>query len=319
VEAPWLLASEVTYPQWICRMDLVWSKPNGLPESVTDRVRASHEYWFHLTREPRYFAAVDEVREPYSVATISRNDYARKTPEKLIAAGNAVNQGPLRTERNGHTENPLGSLPGSVWTIPSEPLRVPDHLPQHFAAFPSEWPKRLILGWSPSGICTRCGEGRRPVVEKEREGVRVRPVAATQIRGGGSGGGFVLPGADTWNTTSATIIGYACACPELCEECGGSGGTWDMGCPHPCPGCDGTGKAPDAPTRPAVVLDPFCGTGTTVAVAHHLGRHGIGTDLSADYLRLAEWRCTEDWNLRQKVTGSKPVTTDPAQLDLFSA
>lgn len=40
------------------------SKPNGLPESVTDRVRRSHEQWFHFTKEPRYFAAVDEVREP---------------------------------------------------------------------------------------------------------------------------------------------------------------------------------------------------------------------------------------------------------------
>jgi SAM-dependent methyltransferase len=84
------------------------------------------------------------------------------------------------------------------------------------------------------------------------------------------------------------ITGYACACPE-----------------------------PDAPTRPAVVLDPFCGTGTTVAVAHHLGRHGIGIDLSADYLRLAHWRCTEDWRLREKVTGARPVTTDPDQLTLF--
>jgi hypothetical protein len=69
-----------------------------------------------------------------------------------------------------------------------------------------------------------------------------------------------------------TITGYACHCPNL-----------------------------DAPTTPARVFDPFAGTGTTVAVAHHLGRHGIGTDLSADYLRLAAWRCKSDTALRQKV------------------
>jgi DNA modification methylase len=46
------------------RAVIVWSKPNGLPESVTDRVRRSHEDWVHLTKEPRYFAAVDEIREP---------------------------------------------------------------------------------------------------------------------------------------------------------------------------------------------------------------------------------------------------------------
>ena len=46
--------------------------------------------------------------------------------------------------------DPLGKLPGSVWSIPSEPLQVPDHLGvDHFAAFPQEWPRRLILGWSP--------------------------------------------------------------------------------------------------------------------------------------------------------------------------
>jgi hypothetical protein len=48
----------------ILRAEVIWSKPNGLPESVTDRVRRSHETWFHFTTQPRYFAAVDEIREP---------------------------------------------------------------------------------------------------------------------------------------------------------------------------------------------------------------------------------------------------------------
>ena len=48
----------------ILRRDIIWSKPNGLPESVTDRCRSSHEYLFHLVKQPRYYAAVDEIREP---------------------------------------------------------------------------------------------------------------------------------------------------------------------------------------------------------------------------------------------------------------
>jgi DNA modification methylase len=120
--------------------------------------------------------------------------------------------------------NPLGKVPGSVWSIASEPLTVPDSLGvDHFAAFPSEWPRRIVLGWCP---------------------------------------------------------------------------------PH-----DG------------VVLDPFCGTGTTVAVAHLLGRHGIGVDLSKDYLRLAEWRCTKDRALRSKVLDRSGLPKPPkcdGQLDLFS-
>jgi hypothetical protein len=51
----------------IARAVLIWSKPNGLPESVTDRVRRSHEDWVHLTKSPRYFAAVDEIREPHTM------------------------------------------------------------------------------------------------------------------------------------------------------------------------------------------------------------------------------------------------------------
>ena len=62
-------------------------------------------------------------------------------------------------------------------------------------------------------------------------------------------------------SNEATITGYACACPT-----------------------------PDAPTRPAVVLDPFGGTGTVAGVARKLGRTGISLDLSMDYSKLAKWR-----------------------------
>lgn len=212
------------HPQWVCRQDqigwdgeLVWSKPNGLPESVTDRTRDAHEYWFMLTKRPDHFAAVDEIREPYAPSSLA-----------------------LEEEWRG---NPLGKIPGSVWQISPEPLIVPDHarerydLPDHFAAFPQEWPRRLILGWSPNGVCQACGEGRRPELDKSYE-----------------------PQGD----------GYACACPDN-----------------------------SAPTHPAVILDPFVGTGTTVLVARTLGRTGIGIDLSASYLRLARWRVWESGHGRK--------------------
>jgi len=129
----------------ILRAEVIWSKPNGLPESVADRVRRSHETWFHFTREPRYFSAVDEVREAYEAPTAtrtfgkvdpSRGDFGQPTARKDAA----------------DVMNPLGKLPGSVWTIPTQPLTVPDHLGvDHFAAFPMEWPRRIIRGWSPEG------------------------------------------------------------------------------------------------------------------------------------------------------------------------
>jgi DNA modification methylase len=260
----------------ILRAEMIWSKPNGLPESVTDRVRRSHEQWFHFTKEPRYFSAVDEVREDYSERVQDRQTYAGRDdvpPSK--DRGDRGDGNPARGILGfGHRgASPLGKLPGSVWTIPTEPLRVPDHLGvDHFAAFPSEWPRRLILGWSPSGVCVECGEGRRPVVDRtpmprDEWGHRSPDSAHGEI------GKPAWRGQEVNRFKAAnpdTITGYACACPTT-----------------------------DAPTRPAVILDPFSGTGTTAAVANALGRHGIGIDLSADYLRLAEWRCNDPALTRQ--------------------
>jgi DNA modification methylase len=223
------------------RAEIIWNKPNGLPESVKDRVRRNHEQWFHFAKSDHYFAAIDEVREAYTAAP-----FKGQKKHNAAAEGQTVNP-VLKTltewDATDYEGNPLGKLPGSVWTIPTSPLTVPAHLPQHFAAFPPEWPRRLIQGWSPDGICVVCDQGRFPVVEK---------------------------------TTKATIIGYACACTRRDDD-----GEYLL---------DGW----DAPsTRPAVVLDPFGGTGTAAMVAHALGRIGISVDLSHDYGRLARWRCGE--------------------------
>lgn len=137
----------------ILRAEVIWSKPNGLPESVTDRVRRSHETWFHFTKSPRYYSAVDEIRERHSTVAPG----ARST-------GGAGYEAHMSGRMNG-VAHVLGKLPGSVWSIPTEPLTVPDYLGvDHYAAFPMEWPRRLITGWSPRAVCSACGEGRRPVV-----------------------------------------------------------------------------------------------------------------------------------------------------------
>lgn len=266
----------------ILRAEVIWAKPNGLPESVTDRVRRSHEQWFHFTKEPRYFSAVDEVREPHAPQSIARTERNRFAPDRSQHGVGGPNT--LDPEQ---ACNPLGKLPGSVWEVPTEPLRVPDHLGvDHFAAFPSEWPRRIILGWSPSGVCVACGEGRRPVVAKEVVGGT--PFAGRDYKRLANGATGGPERATVGGSTEATITGYACACPDT-----------------------------TAPTTPAVVLDPFAGTGTTPAVAHALGRHGIGIDLSADYLRLAEWRCN-DPALRAKVLGvDKPKPVPDGQGSLF--
>ena len=251
----------------ILRAEVIWSKPNGLPESVTDRVRRSHEQWFHFTKEPRYFAAVDEVREPH--ATEGGKSYADRLRDGQVDTKAKGNRG-LDAGSVGmpsFARSPLGKLPSSVWTVPSEPLKVPDWLGvDHFAAFPQEWPRRIILGWSPSGICVECGEGRRPVALRERNVRAVRSEESQEYALGASQAGRSGFTRDqTWMGESVTTItGYACDCPT-----------------------------PTAPTRPAVVLDPFGGTGTVAMVARALGRYPVHIDLSADYLKLARWRIYE--------------------------
>lgn len=132
----------------ILRAEVIWSKPNGLPESVTDRVRRSHEQWFHFTTQARYFADLDAIRQPYAPETKAR--YAAGYSERTIDTERISTNTKLGGAKYG--ENPLGKLPGSVWSIATQPLKVADVLGiAHFAAFPMEWPRRIVKGWSPVG------------------------------------------------------------------------------------------------------------------------------------------------------------------------
>lgn len=123
----------------ILRAEVIWSKSNGLPESVKDRVRRSHEQWFHFTLEPRYYSSVDAIREPHK-SSPGREGVGALGGQKTIRP-----VGP-----NSGAYNIAGKLPGSVRTVASEPLRVPDELGvDHYAAFPTAWPRWIIQGWSP--------------------------------------------------------------------------------------------------------------------------------------------------------------------------
>lgn len=289
VGVPWRYAIRcVDDLRLILRAEVIWSKPNGLPESVTDRVRRSHETWFHFTRSPRYYSAVDEIREPHSEHTL-----------RYYGHGSSSAQRPANAKANAQRQNKnqltsvgdLGKLPGSVWDIPTQPLKVPDHLGiDHFAAFPMEWPRRIIRGWSPSGICVECSEGRRPVTEGRAE-PNARLACLTVDRAAMSGGTARSTLGRSAGEASRVIVGETCACPK-----------------------------PTAPTRPAVVLDPFSGTGTTGLVAAALGRRAHLVDLSEDYCRLARWRVTDPAERARALQVDKPPPEPdgiPSLLDLI--
>jgi hypothetical protein len=208
-------------------------------------------------------------------------------------------------------------LPGSVWEIAPQPLRVPADLGvDHFAAFPMEWPRRLILGWSPHAVCTRCGQGRRRVpagsgldltrpqtrraVElAEQAGLSPQHLAALRSVGLSDTRRGVGTQTGAGNNTDDIIL----LADHARRVLGGYAREFLLH--HPTDYTDACG-CPDttAPTRPAVVLDPFGGTGTTALVAAVHGRHGISVDASADYCRLATWR-VHDPGQRARALGDR--------------
>jgi hypothetical protein len=306
---------------WIVRQDQVIAKLNGLPESVTDRTRDCHEMFFHMVKQERYFSATDEIREAFQDPIGGRS----WKPAAGEINGRATDpHGGLRSFEAG---NPLGKLPGSVWSVASEPFIVPPDIKarydllDHFAAFVggTELVRRIMLGWSPHAICLTCGEGRRPVVEKT--------YSHDPNHGNGrfdgderriTEGNGVSPGPQGMKhgraNCEATILGYSCACtpftdhpgrprPKETERDGHAPGShrqlppqWENDVPPEKTGAwreyHLEGWTPP-PSRSAVVLDPFVGSGTTLLVANALGRTGIGLDLSADYCRLAAWRASQ--------------------------
>jgi SAM-dependent methyltransferase len=293
----------------ILRAEICWSKPNGLPESVTDRVRRSHESWFHFVRQPRYYSAIDEVREPQQYP--NHGQLGKHADGRYRAHEDDAVMGKRALARDVRMLHPLGKLPGSVWSIPSEPLRLPDWLGvQHYAAFPSEWPRQLILGWSPPGICLECDTGRVPVVDREIDYHRGqgRSGFAKDLREPlGRQNGTGMAGKQEFRY-QATILGYACAWTPYTDHPERRGASWNN---H---GAEDAlkGSFPNhreerlpvreyhldgwrpPPTRPALVLDPFGGTGTVAMVARALGRHAVSVDLSHAYSRAARWRVTSD-------------------------
>jgi hypothetical protein len=321
----------------ILRAEIIWSKPNGLPESVTDRVRRSHETWFHFTKSPRYYSAVDEIREPQTTVVTASGAVRYRRPGEDVNATRVKSQTAAnRYDGTGMTAdlnsppNPLGKLPGSVWEIPTQPLTVPPHLGiDHYAAFPIEWPRRIIAGWSPPGICTACGQGRRPVVATtgldmtrpqarrahhlaEQAGLTEDPLAALLSVGVSDIG----RGAATQTGTGKNTPHVYRLAAEARAALGGysreyllrrpTGFTYACACP------DTT-----APTTPAVILDPFGGTGTTALAAKAAGQTGITIDMSADYCRLAEWRTNDPGQLAAAMQVDKPAPVAPNQLDLL--
>lgn len=145
---PHRFAADCAASGWLVIQDQVWAKTTTLDNKAVHRTRDQHEFWFMLARQRDCFANIDAIREPYAEHSI----YCAEVEARLGYERTRVNPDRVDGGRPKPVLHPLGKVPGSVWTVASEGFDAPAHLDvDHFAAFPAEWPRRLILGWSPPG------------------------------------------------------------------------------------------------------------------------------------------------------------------------
>jgi DNA modification methylase len=127
---PWRVAFALQADGWYLRQDIIWHKPNPMPESVTDRCTKAHEYVFMLSRSERYYFDADAMQEPATNAG-KRVTLGAKSFAKGQAAGAGV--APSGNGLADHYDVPATRNKRSVWTVPTRPYKG-----AHFATFPPD-------------------------------------------------------------------------------------------------------------------------------------------------------------------------------------
>lgn len=152
---------------WYIRRDVIWDKPNPMPESVTDRPTTSHEYIFMLTKKKNYYydyAAVREKSES-NVSDIKKMIEQRdRIGGKTLSADDSKYKANMNTNigNNRGVGDPFGRNKRSVWKVSTSPFTE-----AHFAVFPPDLIAPMVLAsTSEAGCCEACGKPYKRIVEK---------------------------------------------------------------------------------------------------------------------------------------------------------
>jgi len=134
---PWMLAFALRADGWYLRQDIIWHKPNPMPESVTDRCTKSHEYIFLLSKSNKYHFDYEAIREEGVIpaGTLAAKGSAERQNQKGVNA-----RPPEYKEYDGQRNK------RSVWTVNTKPYSG-----AHFAVFPEELIEPCILSGAPVG------------------------------------------------------------------------------------------------------------------------------------------------------------------------
>ena len=140
---PWRVAFALQADGWYLRSDIIWHKPNPMPESVTDRPTKSHEYLFLLAKSERYYYDADAIAEPAKWERWG-NQTERKSHTGTAGhlGGKTLAELPIKDTKNART----------VWTIATKPFKG-----AHFATFPPALIEPCILAGSAKECCAACG------------------------------------------------------------------------------------------------------------------------------------------------------------------
>lgn len=138
---PWRVAFALQADGWYLRQDIIWHKPNPMPESVTDRCTKAHEYIFLLSKSERYYYDHEAIREPNSPTSQTGGTF-RNIPKYASTRKNTEKS----AMRPGYTIPRNGRNRRSVWTVATRSYKG-----AHFATYPPQLIEPCILAGSPVG------------------------------------------------------------------------------------------------------------------------------------------------------------------------
>ncbi|MBA4542032.1 site-specific DNA-methyltransferase [Thermoactinomyces daqus] len=143
VGIPWRVAFALQADGWWLRSDIIWAKPNAMPESVKDRPTKAHEYIFLLSKSPKYYYDADAIKEPLSAATVS--DFKRRKNLNNKGTHGGV-RADLARSRADYIPKDGKRNKRTVWSVNTRAFKG-----AHFAVFPPDLIEPCILAGSPEG------------------------------------------------------------------------------------------------------------------------------------------------------------------------
>ncbi len=263
---PWRVAFALQADGWYLRQDIIWNKPNPMPESVTDRCTKSHEYIFLLSKKSHYFFDSNAIAEPTTAKAGAKWEERKAAGAQAgnVIVGDKIRNGTQRVVHGKGVTKNLTRHDGlrnkrSVWVVTTKPFRG-----AHFATFPKDLIEPCVLaGTSEQGCCSKCGAPHVRIIEKGE--TPNRTPRADNLN--------VIPGRDKLSRLNS----------EEMETIPKKTIGWEKTC-----------KCADAEVVPCVVFDPFTGSGTTAVVALLNGRDYIGIELNPEYIKIAEDRIKDE-------------------------